>query len=225
MTQPATDSSTTRELAECAVGWRKSVTPAQLRTIEQLIGSLVASGLARDALKAGDAAPDFILPNCAGEAVRLHGLLQQGPVVLVFFRGGWCGFCQTYLRGLQAALPKIEARGARLLAISPQLPDPALAQEIKQALTFTLLCDVGLKVSTRFGLSYPLPAAVRRVYGQFGIDLKSANGPDGESQLPLAATFVIAPDRTIHTAAIDENPAQRLDPVEIIAALDALRSR
>ena len=211
MTQPATDARTSRELADCAVGWRKSVTPAQLRTIEQLIGSLVASGLARDALQPGAAAPDFILPNCAGEAVRLHSLLQQGPVVLVFFRGGWCNFCQTYLRGLQTALPEIEKRGTRLLAISPQLPDPALAQEIKQGLSFTLLCDVGLKVSTRFGLTYPLPAAVRRVYDQFGIDLASTNGPDGATRLPLAATYVIAPDRTIHTAAIDENPAQRLD--------------
>ncbi|WP_221031221.1 peroxiredoxin-like family protein [Actomonas aquatica] len=210
---------TSRELAERAAAWRKAVTPAQLRTIEQLIATLVDEGLAREALAPGDTAPDFILADSAGRPTRLKDLLRHGPVVLVFYRGGWCGFCETYLRGLQRALPEIRAAGAELVAISPQLPDPALAFETREDLAFPLLCDLGLKVSTRFGLTYPLPGRVRQVYRQFGIDLAQANGPAGDGQLPLAATYLINPDRTIRAASIDEDPARRLDPAEIVRLL------
>lgn len=113
--------------------------------------------------------------------------------------------------------------GAELVAVSPQLPTASLLTETTHELTFPMLSDVGLSVSHRFGLVYPLPPAIQRTYREFGIDLEAANGSYPTPCLPLAATLIITPDRRVHTASIDENPAQRLDPIDVLDALVQIR--
>lgn len=214
---------TTQELEARQIVFQKSLPPAKQRFFAQWVEALTASGIARSALGIGDTVPDFILPSATGQPTRLYTLLAQGPVVLVFYRGGWCPFCSTYLTGLQRELFYLRELGAKLIAISPQLPDASLVVETQHELTFPVLSDVGLKTSRQFGLVYDLPKNLLRTYREFGIDLHATNGPDHGTQLPLAATYVIGSDRKILRAAIDEDPAHRLDPIDILETLARLR--
>lgn len=122
---------------------------------------------------------------------------------------------------MQRALPELEALGARLVTISPQLPDNSLSMADKLDLTFEVLSDVGNRVAREFGLVYTLPAEMRSIYVDFGIDLPAANG-DQSFELPVPATYVIDRSGIIRLAFVDIDYTKRLDPEEILAALTKL---
>lgn len=183
---------------------------------------LVRSGIAKKSLKEGDKAPEFTLPNAVGKSVELQDLLKQGAVVISFYRGQWCPYCNLELRSLQQALPAIEEQGATLVTISPQTPDNSLSTAEKNELTFEVLSDAGNAVAKQFGLVFQLPAELRPIYEGFGIDLQAHNG-DETFELPIPATYVVAPDGTVARAFVDPDYTKRLDPEEIIAALKSLQ--
>ena len=151
---------TTKELEELSQEVRTTASPERLQANAQTISDLVASGLSASALREGDVAPDFALPDTHGHVLALKTLLDRGPVVISFYRGGWCPFCNIELRGLQRVLPEIVQVGASLVAISPQLPDNSLSTEEKNRLTFPVLSDVGNIVAKRFGIVFTLPTAL-----------------------------------------------------------------
>lgn len=223
MPSPAPDRRTAAELADTKARTVAMLSPAQLEAVTSSIRELVEQGAGSTALARGQEAPDFILPDASGQVHRLHTQLAKGPVVLVFFRGGWCGFCETYLRGLQRALPEIRAQGTELIAVSPQLPDKALNQCSDQALSFPLVSDVGLSTTRRYGLVFTVPKSLLKTYRQLGIHLEDFNGTEAPDQLPLAATFVIGPDHRIARAQVNEDYTQRYDPADIVAALAKLK--
>lgn len=175
------------------------------------------------ALKAGDRAPDFTLPNPSGRPVSLGGLLRTGPAVVTFYRGGWCPYCNLQLRAYQQVLGKITSLGGKLVAISPQLPDGSLSTAEMNKLSFDVLSDVGNHVARSFGLVYPLPDELRAALTSNNKALPGING-DNSWELPLPATYVIAPDRKIVLAEIELDYRERLEPEAIIAALGALRA-
>jgi peroxiredoxin len=119
---------------------------------EAEIEELRASFAIEAAVGTGDQAPDFVLPHAQGAELSLSNLLQSGPAVVTFYRGGWCPYCNLQLRAYQAALPEMTALGARLVAISPQLPDRSPSTAETNALTFDVLSEVGNTVARRFGL-------------------------------------------------------------------------
>src|SRR5271156_4012003 len=174
------------------------------------------------ALKTGDQAPDFTLPNPSVRPVSLSGLLRGGPAVVTFYRGGWCPYCNLQLRAYQRALGEITALGGRMIAISPQLPDGSLTTAEMNKLSFDVLSDVGNRVARSFGLVYALPDELRSALTSNGKALPGINGDDSW-ELPLPATYVIAPDRRIALAAIELDYRHRLAPDAIIAALRSLR--
>src|SRR6185437_1429159 len=114
---------TTKELQELSQEIRTTASPERLRANAQALADLIARRPSASALKQGDVAPDFALPDTHGHVIALSTLLDRGPVVISFYRGGWCPFCNLELRGLQRVLPEIVRMGASLVAISPQLPD------------------------------------------------------------------------------------------------------
>ncbi|BCF95011.1 peroxiredoxin-like family protein [Paraburkholderia largidicola] len=173
------------------------------------------------AVGTGDEAPDFSLPDIHGNWVSLSGLLQHGPVVLTFYRGGWCPYCNIQLRAYQAILPEMAALGARLIAISPQLPDGSLTTAQTNALTFDVLSDAGNSAARRFGLVYALPEDLREALRSNNKALPAING-DGSWELPVPATYVIAPDGRIVLAGIEVDYRKRLEPDAILAAVKAL---
>jgi thiol-disulfide isomerase/thioredoxin len=114
---------------------------ATVAAYEKGIEELRAAGLERNALKAGDRAPDFTLPDATGKPVKLSERLKDGPVVLKFYRGGWCPYCNLELRAYQKALPELEAVGAQLIAVSPESPDNSLSTKEKNQLAFSVVTD------------------------------------------------------------------------------------
>ncbi|MFZ0777601.1 MAG: redoxin domain-containing protein, partial [Xanthobacteraceae bacterium] len=111
-----------QELAEYRAGWFKRV-PAERQAIMERHIAQLRNGLAKTALKVGDRAPSIVLSNARGDTVDVGTLLKRGPVVVAFYRGGWCPFCNLELRAFQRIIPDIEAAGASLVAISPEKPD------------------------------------------------------------------------------------------------------
>jgi peroxiredoxin len=212
---------TTRELEELSREVRATASPERLQANAETIAGLVASGLRESALKEGDVAPEFALPDARGQVIALKALLDRGPVVISFYRGGWCPYCNLELRGLQRVLPQIEETGASLAAISPQLPDQSLSTEEKNQLTFPVLSDAGNAVAKSFGIVFTLPAALVEVYKTMGRDLAEINGEGGAAELPMPATFVLDKSGVIRLAFVEEDWSKRLDPESIV---DALRS-
>lgn len=163
----------------------------------------------RRALKEGQA-PGFSLPGVDGKPVSSAALLAKGPVVLVFYRGGWCPYCNVQLAGYQKGLDRIQAKGATLVAVSPQLPEKSAALTEKKELRFPVLSDVGLKVARSFGLVFRAPA-------NYGF-LPEFNG-DPSGELPLAATYVIGQGGRILKAFVDQDYKNRASLEDILAAL------
>ena len=190
---------------------------------EAKIEELRASFAFTAAAQPGDLAPDFVLPGAHGNSVCLSGLLRQGPVVVTFYRGGWCPYCNIQLRAYEAILSQIRALGASLIAISPQLPDGSLDTAETNALTFEVLSDVGNQVARSFGLVYALPEELRAAMRSNNKVLPTLNGDDSW-ELPVPATFVIAADQRIVLASIEVDYRKRLEPDEILSALKRLRT-
>lgn len=188
-----------------------------LSTVEQLI----TSGAAKQALAEGAQVPDFTLPDVQGQAVTLSLLLKSGPVVVVFYRGAWCPYCNVQLHAYQRALFRIRELGASLVAISPQTPDQSLSLAEKQALAFTVLSDVGNQVARKFGLVFRIDEAVRSAHQQVRANLPTYNG-DESWELPMPGTFLIDQVGTVRLAFVDPNYTRRLDPSIIIERLTNL---
>jgi peroxiredoxin len=186
--------------------------------------ALVASGIMQRALKAGDSAPQFCLPDSRGGHVYLKNLLTQGPVVVSFYRGGWCPYCNLELRALQQVLPEIERLGAQLVAISPQTPDESLSTAEKNGLAFTVLSDAGSGTARAYGIAFDLAEELRPIYTRFNHALPDKNGVDNWL-LPIPATYVIDTDGIITLAFIDVDYRNRLEPMELTAALQALSKK
>lgn len=191
-----------------------------LTVMQQATQALEQSGIADQALSVGETIPDVTLPNATGDRIALSQLLAQGPLVISFYRGGWCPYCNLELRALQQALPDIEALGAQLVAISPETPDSSLSTQEKNALSFQVLSDQGNQVANAFGLVFTLPQSLRPLYDGFGIDIPAHNG-DTTFQLPLPATYVVDSDGIILHAFVQADYTQRMDPQDIITALNA----
>ena len=188
------------------------------------VDALVAAKLATRAVGRGEAAPDITLPNVRGEPVTLSKLLAQGPVVLTFYRGGWCPYCNMQLRAYQRALPELRALGATLVAVSPEAPDKSLSTAEKNALEFEVLSDVKGEAGRAYRLFFDLSAELRALYAAGGNDLAQVNA-DGEWHLPMPATYVISADGRVALAYVDPEYRNRLEPAEIVGALRALAQK
>lgn len=197
---------------------RNRVPPEIRATMLQGITDVRALGVEASALKVGKIAPDFTLPGVDGAKVRLGDLLSRGPVIILFYRGAWCPYCNLQLRAFQRVLPLIESAGATLIAISPQMPDGTLTAAQKNGLEFPVLSDVGSTVARLFGVAYIVPSPVQAISRQFGNDLAIKNGRD-EWLLPIPATYLITPDFRVVMAHIDADYTTRAEPQDVLAAL------
>ena len=199
--------------------------PPELGAVSvRTISALVASGQVERALKAGDRAPSFNLPDQDGAMVASADLLKKGPVVLSFYRGVWCPFCNIELKALQEALDAIEARGTSLLAISQQTPVNSRKAQRENAVTFPILSDKGGELGAAFGLRWLIPEEMREMHRKLGGPLPSFNGEDSWT-LPMPARIVIGQDGFIAYSEINPDYTQRPEPSELFPVLDELRTR
>jgi peroxiredoxin len=210
-----------QELAAFKAEFARTAPPGRAALYEAKIEELRAEFASESAIGVDDPAPDFALPNATAKSVVLKDLLRSGPVVLTFYRGGWCPYCNIQLRAYQGVLPEITGLGGRLVAISPQLPDNSLDTVNKNALTFDVLSDVGNKVARQYGLVYALPEEIRSALRSNNKALPSING-DESWELPVPATFVVASDQHVALAHIEVDYRKRLEPEALLTCLKSL---
>lgn len=208
------------KLDQRKINWEKTAPEEKKKIYAEGLDAVRNSGILEKAKNNGDQAPDFTLMNAIGDSVNLKEILDKGPVVLTWYRGGWCPYCNLTLHRLQAELPNFKAEGATLLALSPELPDKSLSTKEKHQLDFEVLSDVGNKVAKEYGIVFSLTPEVAVSY-QNAFDLHGYNG-DQSNELPLAATYVIDADGTIKYTFLDADYRKRAEPAEILEALKSL---
>ncbi|MBW5446121.1 redoxin domain-containing protein [Cohnella sp. CFH 77786] len=196
-----------------------SNTPADVHgAMFRMIREQQESGMAYG-LEVGHQAKDFTLNDAAGVPVNLFEQLRSGPVVLTFYRGGWCPFCNLQLRAYQNILPEIEALGGQLIAVSPQSPDHALNQQEKEGLRFHVLSDTNGLAAASYQVFFEVPPYIQEIMtNRFKLNLTEYNAAD-RWILPIPSTFLIDKSGIIRSAYVNPDFMQRLEPQEILAAL------
>jgi peroxiredoxin len=208
-------------LDSTAANFAQQMPSDTLQALQQSIDDVRHSGMVKRALKAGDLAPAFSLPNAHGRQISLVDLLAKGPIILNFYRGGWCPYCNLELKAYQALLSDIRAAGSDLVAVSPQTLDHSLISAERNALAFEVLSDHGDHVASHFGIGYAIPVIVRAIGARFGTAFAAINGSD-DGQLPVSATYVIDRDCRITLAGIEPDFRVRLEPAGALRALRTL---
>jgi peroxiredoxin len=201
-----------------------SVPRTVVDTMHRATEELIASGAAGRAMKAGDLAPRFVLNDPDGKPVSAADLLAEGPLVVSFYRGVWCPYCNMELQALQEALPAFRELGARLVAISPQNGVNSRKSVRTNGLDFPILSDPGNETAAAFGLRYALPDYLVTLYKSLKNDLPSFNG-DASWTLPMPGRFVIGQDRVIRYAEVNPDYTHRPEPADMLPALGGLVGR
>ncbi|MDC9511270.1 peroxiredoxin-like family protein [Pseudoalteromonas sp. Angola-4] len=191
-----------------------------LALIAQTNEELIAQHIKDNALQVGAKVSNFSLNNHSAEQVELADLLNNGPVIISFYRGNWCPYCNLELKALNNHLPEFKTHNAQLVAISPQLPDETLSSAQKNALEFDVLSDINNKVAEQFGLLFTLDERIVALYSQFGIDFEKYYG-NKSFKLPLPATYIINQKGIITYAFLNEDYTLRAEPTDVLAALES----
>ncbi len=213
--------SLTEQLCGLYRGMQGRMAPTDFDTLRQAEMQAVAAEADKALLQLGHHAPEFVLVDQNGASVRLVDHLAQGPVVLLFSRGGWCPFCTIWLRAWQDALPRLHDAGGSLLAIFPQQIEACGRTAERDLLAYPVLSDCSGKVADSYGVIVDLPEDARPLFLRLGHDLPRING-SGTWRLPLPSTFVIAPDGCIAMAHADLTLPHRLEPEAVIQAVRRL---
>ena len=185
---------------------------------------LIASGQAERALKAGSKAPVIALPDADGSTIRSADLLAKGPLVVTFYRGLWCPYCNMDLQAIEDAAGGFRATGASIIAISPQTGANSRRTQRDLKLSYPILSDHGNAVADAFGLRFRLPDDLIAVYTAFGIDLATNNGEPSWT-LPMPARYVIDTDGIIAYAEVNPDYTRRPDPGEVMPTLKRLKDK
>ena len=197
------------------------------KTVSKDAEMVLANGIspadaAKNALNVGAKMPAFTLGDINGKAVKSDDLLKRGNLVVVFYRGAWCPFCNLYLRKLQENLSQIKAQGANLVAISVENPDRSLTVAQKNKVEFTVLSDPNLDTARKFGIVYQLDSNTDEKYKSYGIDLVKMNST-AKPELPLSATYIVNQKGEIVYAFLESDYKQRAEPTVIIETLSKLK--
>ncbi|MFC3675415.1 peroxiredoxin-like family protein [Ferrovibrio xuzhouensis] len=194
-----------------------------IETMHRATAELIASGAAGRAKKAGDKVPAFTLKDPEGNSVSSAGLLRKGPLVVSFYRGVWCPYCNMELQALEAARPDFEALGATLVAISPQTAPNSRKSVRQNKLGFPILSDVKGETGAAFGLRFSLPDYLVALYKGLKNDLPSFND-DPDWTLPMPARYVIGQDGTILYAEVNPDYTRRPEPEDMLPVLQTARA-
>lgn len=211
------------ELDNKKAGWANRADDNTKAIYNDGIQQVAESGVLQSMKNVGDTAPTFTLPNAVGKQVSSAELLKQGPIIVVFYRGAWCPYCNLTLAAWQQRLDEIHALGAQLVTISPQKPDFSLTSKQKNNLRFPVLSDVGNKVADAFGVTTQVTPEIIKLW-EGKIDLEKHNGDDS-AKLPLPATYLIDTDGKIHFAHAHEDYRVRAEPQAVIRKLKALQGK
>lgn len=203
---------------------KESKATAEDKLIMENAGEYLAKYLPNPGIQVGEKAPDFILNNAFGKTVSLKDELKNGPVILVFYRGSWCPYCNLHLHSLQESLSEFNKYGARLITITPQKPDKSAAQLKKDGFQFEVLSDLDSKIMKDYHLYFELPEDLIGLYKKFGIDLETYNG-SGRNVLPVPGSFVIDQKGIVRAMQASTDYKLRMEPQAMIDALKMISTK
>lgn len=196
----------------------KSAVKNKLETLEK-------ENFKDNALKEGDKIPNFSLKNYSGDTVNIYDLLdKKAPLVLNFFRGSWCPYCNLELIAYKEIYDEIKKNGADIVAISPGLPNKEFKLEENNSLPFQVLADVDNKVGKQFGLVFSLGEDLTKKYKNVGIDLEENQG-NKYGEIPIPATYIIDKNGEIVFSYVDIDYHKRFEPSEVLKLLKDLTDK
>ena len=211
-----------KEQTDAKIASGRLAKPEFMKGVDEVIEEAKAFEKGANAIKIGQKAPDFKLPNPEGELISLNNLLKQGAVVVTFYRGDWCPYCNLQLRALQVRLGEIHELGATLVAISPQVPDGSLTKSEINEMDFIVLSDQDAKVASEFGVAWEVPEfLLNHMRVDRNLDLEAINNGNG-GVLPIPATFILSSDGVVQGSYVNVDYRTRSEPEEIIQALKDL---
>ncbi|AIY05635.1 alkyl hydroperoxide reductase [Planococcus sp. PAMC 21323] len=209
------------EIQEYIENFKKNKPIEAQQQMQNAIDELEASDQG-NGLKTGEKAPNFSLPNATGETVELYEQLKQGPVVLTFYRGNWCPYCNMELRAYQQVIGEIHGQNAELIAISPQTPDQSMSIQEKHDLEYIVLSDENNEVANQFNLVFQLPDYLVDIYKSSGLNVDKYNGEDSW-KLPVSATYIINTDGTIAYEYTKSDYRDRVEPSTVVEELKKMK--
>ncbi|TXF88421.1 AhpC/TSA family protein [Neolewinella aurantiaca] len=211
-----------REQTDAKIAAGRKANPEFMAGVDAIIAEAKAFNKGEKAIKVGEAAPGFDLPDPEGKSISLADLLAEGPVVVTFYRGSWCPYCNLQLRALQNRLSEIRELGASLVAISPEVPDGSMTKNEIQKMDFIVLSDQDAKVASDYGVAWKVPEfLIEHMEVGRNLDLKKINNGNGDI-MPIPATFVLGSDGMVKWNYVDVDYRTRSEPDEIIEALKAI---
>ena len=208
----------TNQLKAFVSEYEKNASKEYLQITDWSVRTLKSSDLLTRTLKTGDSLPNGSLIDSNGIPIKIYDLIKQTPLVITFYRGGWCPFCNLQLKALQRILPDIVDKGYSLIAITPELPNQSFQTKEINNLKFTILSDVNNKYANALSLAYTLPPSLLNIYYENGIEL-SKSDMEVEAQLPIPATYVVNQVGEITYHYVDADYKKRADLEAIIEAL------
>ncbi len=197
--------------------------PAEVVAVfDKSIQDLLDQGIPSETVKVGDEVESFTLSDATGAPIILDQLVANGPAVIVFYRGGWCPYCNLALRTYQRELlPELAAFGARLVAISPQSPDQSLSTTETAELDFTVLSDPDNRVARGVGIVFQQADEVLEAQRKLGLDLAQVNA-EGSTQLPRPTVLIVDQDRTVRFVDVQPDYTARTEVADILDALGGI---
>lgn len=207
-----------KEIEEFRSKFSTMVSVEKVAAIERGIRAQKLEGRLLGPVGVGDVAPDFSAIDIESRSVTLSSALARGPVVITFYRGGWCPYCNLELRAYQKHYAEFAKAGAQILAMSPEAPEYGRETSDKNRLSFSVITDAGSKIAESFGLVFELSEELAKLYTEFGHPLSQRNA-HGDWRLPVPATYVVDRERRIRFAYVNFDYRERCEPEVVLAAV------
>jgi peroxiredoxin len=212
------------ELEEYRASWKARVPAERQVTMERHIEHLAESGIGRSAKQVGDAAPPIVLTDQHGAMFDVATLLAKGPVVVTFYRGGWCPFCNIQLHDLGAAKAEFDKRGVKLVAISVDKPSEEAKMQAKDGVPFPMLSDPKLVALKGFKVVHVADEEQIKKMTGFGIDLTSYSGETHKS-FAVPAVYLVDKTGVVRFAHVDEDYKTRPSVKQLLGVADKLGAK
>ena len=168
------------------------------------------------ALKVGDKAPNFMAKDHAGNMVSLKKMTKKGKVIVMFYRGAWCPFCNKYMSQIEQALPEFSAKNATVIAITPETDESINKAIDKTKATFSVIYDKDRSIMKNWKVAYSMSEEMKTKYKGYGLDLEKQQG---DWMLPVPATYIVGKDGKIEFVHFEENFQKRAEVAEILKVL------
>jgi peroxiredoxin len=168
-----------------------------------------------EGLKLGDIAPDFSAKDQDGKTISLKQALQKGPVVMLFYRGQWCPYCNKQMSRLADSLSILTAKGASVLAITPETAENVKKTIEKTKSTFPVVEDEGLAIMKMYKVNFGVDEKTITKYKGYGIDFDKANGANG-ANLPVPATYIIGKDGKVKYVFFNTDYRKRASVMDVL---------